>query len=106
MFEGAGQTRTFTGHVRLCPVAIGDAETGRTRTHPLRGVRMSGPPMLVIEKLSRMTMVLALAPVTGIWVPLGNVRCGGRGASAYHPVEKNLIWKNPLRVIPVRGTEP
>ena len=54
----------MTGHLRdmsrCVPWQSGTRKTGHRGTHPLRGVPCPVPPMLMVEKLSPLTVVMAL----------------------------------------------
>lgn len=97
MCEGTGQTRTLTGHVRLVRAGKSSAETGQTRTHPFRGVRLSGPPMPRTWGYQRIVVNDPrggdVLPVVG---PSGDASSGGRGAPTFAPVRGILNWKNSI----------
>ncbi len=89
----------MTGHLRdmsrCVPWQSGTRKTGHRGTHPLRGVPCPVPPMLVVEKLSLLTVAMALPREGDAMGPSGAVPMRGRGASTLHPLRKNLNWKNP-----------
>lgn len=95
------QTRTLPGHVRHVWLGNGGPIPGQTRTHPLGGVRLSGPAMPPIRDYLLLLMNDPRdgeAAIKG--VPLGNGQCGGRGAATFHPLRKISNQKNPCGEYP------
>lgn len=89
----------MTGHLRdmsrCVPWQSGTRKTGHRGTHPLRGVPCPVPPMLVVEKLSPLTVAMALPRDGDATGPSGESAMRGSRSPNIHPREGNLESGKP-----------